>query len=308
MKDCPLCLQPATFGQPDGADVCPVSCDRCGEFGITGSAVGVRRSASEPLPLWSGSVRWAWELAGRRAATVKIMSEDLERDPDNSPRTTAEKAERVLRYVHLQSQFPGQVVQLAPSTDYPVGYGRETREFRHMLDFLVRRGDLDARDKFDDAKATVELTVDGWSRVESEARVGTSDGFVAMWFSDEVKQLYPDGLVPAIEAAGYTPRRVDDGHALDKIDDRVIAMIRSSRFVVADASGARPNVYFEAGFAMGLGRPVIWTCREGDIPRLAFDLRQYPHIPWAKPEDVVEPLRDRIIANFGSGPVPPRAI
>jgi hypothetical protein len=44
------------------------------------------------------------------------------------------------------------------------------------------------------------------------------------------------------------------------------------------ALGLRLNVYFEAGVALGLGRPVIWTCREDDIARLPFDTRQFDMI------------------------------
>ena len=51
---------------------------------------------------------------------------------------------------------------------------------------------------------------------------------------------------------------------------------------------------FEAGLAMGLGIPVIFTCRHDMLDKLHFDTRQYNHIVWTGPEDLNERLRLRI--------------
>ena len=57
-------------------------------------------------------------------------------------------------------------------------------------------------------------------------------------------------------------------------------------------------IHFEAGLAMGLGRPVIWTCRKDDFENTHFDTRQYNHIVWETPEDLREKLADRIRATI----------
>jgi nucleoside 2-deoxyribosyltransferase len=49
---------------------------------------------------------------------------------------------------------------------------------------------------------------------------------------------------------------------VNDINDEIIAQIRRSRFMVCDLTGHRGGVYFEAGFAYGLGMPVIYTCRK----------------------------------------------
>jgi hypothetical protein len=61
-------------------------------------------------------------------------------------------------------------------------------------------------------------------------------------------------------------------------------------------------VYFEAGFAMGLGRHVIWTCRQDEIEKLHFDIRQYNCIDWTNPAELSSRLRNRLEALFGRGP------
>jgi nucleoside 2-deoxyribosyltransferase len=85
----------------------------------------------------------------------------------------------------------------------------------------------------------------------------------------------------------------------DKICDRILAEIRLAQVVVADFTGQRSGVFFEAGYALGLGRHVIWMCREAEFERLRehFDTRQYAHISWTDAEDLHHKLSDRIRAT-----------
>jgi nucleoside 2-deoxyribosyltransferase len=63
---------------------------------------------------------------------------------------------------------------------------------------------------------------------------------------------------------------------------------------VADFTLHRGGVYFEAGYALALGRTVIWCCRQDHADQLHFDTRQYPHILWQTPADLRRQLRDRL--------------
>lgn len=130
-----------------------------------------------------------------------------------------------------------------------------------------------------------------------------------MWFKDEMSGAFERGIEPAIEGSGYATMRIDRKEHLAKVDEEIIAEIRRSRFLVADFShgddGARGGVYFEAGFAHGLGIPVIYTCRKSDIDKLHFDTRQYNHIVWETPEELRTALKNRILAVIGEGPNSP---
>ena len=68
---------------------------------------------------------------------------------------------------------------------------------------------------------------------------------------------------------------------------------------------ARGGVYFEAGFALGLSIPVIWTCREDMIKHVHFDTRQFNHIVWTDADDLFTKLKNRIGAVSGDGPLKP---
>ena len=84
-----------------------------------------------------------------------------------------------------------------------------------------------------------------------------------------------------------------------------IILIKRSRFVVADFSVNRGGIYFEAGFAVGLGIPVIWLVQDNQLAEVHLDTRQYNFIIWSDNEweNLRHRLRYRIEATIGRGSV-----
>ena len=121
-----------------------------------------------------------------------------------------------------------------------------------------------------------------------------------MWFHQDMDGAYNNGFKKALEETGYRPIRIDREEHIGKIDDAIISSIRKSGLIVADFTGMRSGVFFEAGFAKGLDIPVIHTCRKDYFEELDkhFDTRQYYHIKWNNPNDLKEELIKRIEANL----------
>jgi hypothetical protein len=149
-----------------------------------------------------------------------------------------------------------------------------------------------------------QITPHGFIHGQSNVSESVS-GFIAMWFDKSMDAARTDGLEPAIRDAGYTPIIVSGVEHINKIDDEIISQIRKSKFLVADLTGQRGGVYFEAGFAMGLGLPVFWTCKQDELTKLHFDIRQYNCIDWTHTNDLSKRLRRRIEAVIGVGPFKP---
>ncbi len=84
---------------------------------------------------------------------------------------------------------------------------------------------------------------------------------------DPSRQPYREVIGRAICASGYAPVMIDTRHIdSDKtINDRIIAEIRACKFCVSDFTGQRNGVYFEAGFALGLGKAIIYVCETDDF-------------------------------------------
>ena len=153
------------------------------------------------------------------------------------------------------------------------------------------------------------ITVDGYAAVDELTR-GTAPSekaFVAMWFDENMDAPFSDGLSKGIRDAGYDPIRIDEKEHINRIEDEIMAEIRSSAFVVADFTGHRGGVYFEAGFALGLGIPLFWTCRESDKDDRHFDIEHYSTIFWKETEleELARQLKSKIESVLGKGPVTP---
>ena len=107
-----------------------------------------------------------------------------------------------------------------------------------------------------------------------------------MWFEQSLDAAYSDGFQQGILEAGYDPVRIDHVEHINRVDDEIIAQINASRFVVADFTGHRGGVYFEAGYALGLALPVFWSCHRDHMAELHFDIRQFNCIDWESPRSL----------------------
>jgi nucleoside 2-deoxyribosyltransferase len=144
------------------------------------------------------------------------------------------------------------------------------------------------------------LTVAGWQAYEQlkEINVESKKVFVAMSFAPELKYIFDEGIFPACDECGFKAFRADSEEHTQKICDKIIADIKESRFIVSDFTGQKHGVYFEAGFARGVGLEVIWTCKDDEEEKknLHFDTRQYNHIFWKDAEDLKKQLIYKIKA------------
>jgi len=155
----------------------------------------------------------------------------------------------------------------------------------------------------------VMITPAGWSHIEQlkKSNPNSELTFVAIEFSDDLLEYCDEYIFEGISLAGYKPERADKKEHNDLIDDKIASLIRQSRFIVADFTNNNRGVYYEAGFARGLGIPVICLCRkndfESDETRVHFDIQHYDFILWEEEngERLVSRLQSRIEATIGKG-------
>jgi hypothetical protein len=133
----------------------------------------------------------------------------------------------------------------------------------------------------------MQLTMFGWSKFAELRREKSSSNiaFMAMPFGHpELDDLFRDRLVPAVEKTGFRLKRLDEEQPAGLIDDRLRVEIRQCRFLIADLTHGNPGAYWEAGFAEGLGKDVIYTCRKDvfDDKKAAphFDTNHHLTVVW----------------------------
>ncbi|MDT8758244.1 hypothetical protein MZO42_06000 [Sphingomonas psychrotolerans] len=112
-----------------------------------------------------------------------------------------------------------------------------------------------------------------------------------MPFSREYDAVY-ETIVAAVQGAGGECKRADNVWEHSTIIQDIYSLIYKSAVVVCDFSGKNPNVFYEAGIAHSLGRPVIPIVQHAaDIP---FDLQQHRTIIYHSNSEGLEGLKARL--------------
>lgn len=297
---CPICRHEGIeFKEDDQGDLQRLHCKVCGEYEITGSALASIAKDStfrRQRTLVAGVLRNAYE----RGAPLRITASNYRELADRAPSglTVPDLLDRVLLYVVDHTSTLGDSAPVVWS-DYSVFYLRRYEELQYLLSLLK---DLTYLERYEGSGSPflVQVGLEGWRRVADlqRDRRDSRRAFVAMWFDPSMLPAYTDGIQPALAAAGFEAVRIDSIEHVGKIDDRILSEIRRTGLLVADFTGQRAGVYFEAGFALGLGIPVVWTCREDAMSEAHFDTRQYNHLVWTTSENLRERLLNRIRATI----------
>ncbi len=297
--DCPICKRPKADGvkmKNSGVfDGLLIECPQCGQYELRGTEVMAASFG------WAPELRRALSCAARQATEAGeplrvTKGGEAEEFADPHMRTrVSDNQERLLREVAKKSGRPNRGARFSLTNDFTLIDCYSKEEFVWYLEWLKNQ-ELVFQTAAGPDTAEVTLSMEGWNRVQPLPRPGGIPGrcFVAMWFSDETRAAYDQGIEPAVSMAGFKAIRIDRKEHNNEIPDEIIAEIRNCQFLVADFTGQRPGVYYEAGFAMGLGRPVVWCCRTDEIPKLHFDTSHKNHIAWQTPNELKERLYTRI--------------
>jgi hypothetical protein len=316
--DCPIWGTPAEVESPTPDWYIYRSPRAGGQYQISGTAEALVKSFS----LAEKKVLTTW-LCKQRAAGVSIPQIDeynIEEIKTYRPMRYTQRVHTALLYFDRLALPLSDSVQLGyegtdhhPEAEKFVAETESTDlgDLIALLDTMKDSGYL-----IEHGLCSYAPSPSGWQAIDqlAEQHAVGSQAFVAMWFDPSTEDAYVNGLAKAIYDSGYDPLRIDKKEHNNKIDDEIVAEIRRSRFLVADFTCSslkvgddvhfliRGGVYFEAGFALALPIPVIWTCKDTSIKGLHFDTRQYAHIVWSKADDLYRQLKNRIGATIGDGP------
>lgn len=229
------------------------------------------------------------------------------------PKTFSEKIDKILLYLNGCIKHVGDEIEITKEELYSVFFvdrydGEKRRaedkkfnQLQYMLNYLKQRNyvnsDLTNCMMGNSDKVTICLLPEGYTRID-QLQKNISNGknvLVAMEFSDETS-LLREKIRSGIQKAGYIAIFIDEVQHNELITPELLKYIKNSKFVVVDLTHKNNGAYFEEGYAMGLGKPVIQLCRKG--VNLHFDIAQKNTIIWEKEDDIPERLKNRILATI----------
>lgn len=311
--DCPICGGDTALvsNTSDSGNITHVSCEYCGSFSIA-------KMASMHVCQQEQNARIrlaAWIRARNRENQIpSITDEVIVQVASWSDASISDRADQLLQEIAFECSHLGDQIRIDKPRYEAVSQAMAGKELEYLSELNREQGYLkiftrpvkekrDGTTHLGDAPFA-EITPKGYAHLNEIKRKPKSGKivFVAMSFDKGMAEAWSDGLQKGILDAGYQPRRVDSEEHNNKIDDEIIALINSCAFVVSDFTGHRGGVYFEAGYALGKGLPVVWTCKKNDMDDLHFDTRQYNFISWSDTEDLAKRLKNRILGTIGPGP------
>ena len=294
---CEVCVNQEALTLFSGFDGVHQNCPRCGEFKLTGTASSIIHQGlgKDKRALLSGWIR----NQNRLGSIPMINSENLEKILETPIPSVSERAKALLLEASNGLKNLGDSFNINDSRFLAATYSSNTQDISFLMRMLEEQGLAEAKT----LGGGCEILPRGYVYLdEIQHKSASIKGFVAMSFNGELDEIYSSGFQIGIIEAGYEPVRMDKIEHINKIDDEIINQINTSKFIVADFTDHKGGVYFEAGYALGIGLPVFWTCRKKDMHNLHFDIRQFNCIDWESTEDLANRLRERIEAVLGRGP------
>ena len=258
---------------------------------------------------------------------IAILSHAIRRMQKNNewPKLDTVIVERILKN-KLPSQFEQSNNLILWLGEYSPGYGEPVWEraiaiqsiigskneigLRFVLKHLKNRELVEAELPLNidpKRKENIKLTYEGWDYFEKLKREAPDSrkAFMAMEFDDKTLDNVVDEIFrPAVQHTGFELEKLTDDPKAGLIDDRLRVKIRTSRFLIADLTHGNHGAYWEAGFAEGLGKPVIYTCEKEifDDPKTKthFDTNHHLTVIWDKDnlDEAAEQLKATIRATL----------
>jgi len=277
-------------------------CPQCGEYKLYQSA---EKLAAKEKKIITG---YLLETKNNRGPFFEIdvpMVKNISNSP-LIPKSSSDKILKLLLYIDNNNKYFGEPIPIPLASFYSDNY----QERENLLTVLREEYFINTNVN-NTENPSASLKMKGLEYIKDHKKSQKIEQcLVAMWFDPSMDVLWDQIIKPGCEFAGYDPRRVSDRNFNGDIVDEIIAGIRESRFLVADLTGYRGGVYYEAGFAAGLGKEVILLCREDWLDgnpkknmKVHFDVSHINIIKWKIGEEAKkrEELTNRIRATIGKG-------
>ncbi len=308
--NCPICSWPASSeghrSSGDGRAGEKFDCRRCGPFVASRELLAdlahwpQRKGEDTKRALLSHAVRKMQRENGPPFLRTYTVEEILK----GSLPSPFQQADNLVLWLGTHLNGPGETLSIDSATHQSIVGSRTPAGFEFVLKYLMDEDILTGKSRkhgsviADDAT----LTFKGWRYFDQLHRGAASSrkAFMAMKYGDSTLDQCVDRARHALKKTGFTLQRLDDVPKAGLIDDRLRVEIRTSRFLIADLTHENAGAYWEAGFAEGLGKPVIYTCEKSKFPKTHFDTNHHLTVLWSADELLIfeEKLKATIRATL----------
>ena len=300
---CPICQSSLKEGIQSesqlSGDKHLINCPKCGKYILTGSVLSwfsqTLKKGDEKIPLLSYTIRRMQEKKEVPILNSYLVEQIFKTKLPN----LSDQINNLILWIGDRTT-PGK--DIAAGAAFQSILGAKTMEgvdfvFHHLKDLKLVKS----------TGGLVQLTMSGWQYYDEIKRgaIMSRKAFMAMKYGDkDVDLIYETYFKPAVRATGFELYRLDEDPKAGLIDDKLRVEITTSRFLISDLTHENAGAYWEAGYAEGLGKPVIYTCEKNrfETSKTHFDTNHHLTVIWDKesPEIAVRQLKATIRATLPS--------
>lgn len=277
------------------SDITDYSCHKCGDFSLSSELIEDIPAIFQRNKNSDVKISHALRSMQRANKKIKLLESNIHAILEKPLPRPQEQADLLIRWLAEHSNNPGDSVSLNPIEHNLSIIGAKTEEgFVLVLSHLIDKAGLVKGNLVETSGGYVgfdelSLTFDGWSYYETLiiGKATYRKAFMAMKFGDpDLNKVLDNVFKPSAKMAGFDLFKLDDQPKAGLIDDHLRVEIQSSDFLIADLTHDNLGAYWEAGYAEGLGKPVIYTCEKEkfDIQKTHFDTNHHLTIVWDKNE------------------------
>ena len=200
------------------------------------------------------------------------------------------QAEYLLEFLGQNIKYPSDMIDININDLASVIGSKDRVGVEYIADYLKLHGLVDYRIPGQGSDfRTFYLTIDGWNEYdiiikgESKSKIA----FMAMIYDNPLlDRVYKDHIKSAVREVGFEIFRLDEIPRAGLIDNHLRSEIRKSKLILADLTFDNNGAYWEAGYAEGLGKPVIYLCNKIHFNKFKthFDTNHHTTIIWDEDE------------------------
>jgi nucleoside 2-deoxyribosyltransferase len=255
-----------------------------------------------PLVFFFGDPKQCEEIQkGFSNQTIQIVSRDLLEAW--YPKTLNEMAQMIIEYLlNFQDHFGGTFqlsraqVNLLTFTSFNLIPNAQDDNREFILRYLIDQQYIMASEGLDSGYSIQIL-----SKAINDFKLGSEKDnnkrvFIALKFGDNSERI--ENIERILRKLGYIPEVMSEYETNNWIMPEIFHAIKECKFAIADFSLPCDGAYYEAGYALALGKEVIHLCQEDSFKNVHFDIAQKSTIVYKDFLDLEKRLTDRINATI----------
>jgi hypothetical protein len=283
---CPICKSSSANEERPNNNTYYINCQRCGHYFITNEAIEDNtfdQELSAKLSFW---------IRNNEHKKLTITNSIIETIRSLTLPNLKEQINNLIMYLGKNS-YPGETFDTNLISIIPIVGSRDNLGSVYVLDYLRDNnfitieniGSISPLREIEINNLALLLSYKGWELYEAIKQspdIGKM-AFMAMKYGNtQLENLYKDHLTTAVKQTGFDIQLLRDSLRAGSIDDQLRVQLRSAKFLLVDLTDDNNGAYWEAGYAEGLNKPVIYLCEDTKFKEFSthFDTNHLTTVTW----------------------------